>query len=105
MLVPGTFACSNASHVPLATSSRSMTEKLQAYFAWARDDPRVAGMARRERFLELIALAVSLTCKASVLQHPWHFEHQLKKGPSPCRVGLGAVSQPHSGVLRLVQCH
>ena len=63
MLVPGTFACSNMSHVPLATSSRSMTEKLQAYFAWAREDPRVAGMARRERFLELIAL-----CRLADLQ-------------------------------------
>ena len=35
--------------MPLANSSRSVVEKLRAYFAWAKEDARVAGI------------------------HPWHF--------------------------------
>lgn len=43
-VVPGTFACSNMSYMPLAESSRSVVEKLQAYFEWAKADERVLGI-------------------------------------------------------------
>jgi hypothetical protein len=39
--------------MPLANSSRSVVEKLKAYFVWAKEDPRVAGI------------------------NPWHFNSQL----------------------------
>ena len=44
MLVQGTFACSNVSYVPLQVSERSVVAKLGAYFAWAKEDARVAGI-------------------------------------------------------------
>ena len=42
--VPGTFACSNFSYMPLANSSRSVIAKLRAYFQWAKLDPKVVGI-------------------------------------------------------------
>lgn len=43
-VVPGTFACSNLSYMPLEKSSRSVVEKLRAYFEWGKEDPRMAGI-------------------------------------------------------------
>eukprot|EP01043_Picozoa_sp_COSAG02_P020703 COSAG02_NODE_1026_length_15134_cov_382.979714_19_plen_301_part_00 len=43
VVVPGTFACSNFSYMPLANSSRSVVAKLRAYLDWAKADPKVGG--------------------------------------------------------------
>ena len=43
-VVPGTFACSNFSYMPLANSSRSVVAKLRAYMEWAQADARVVAM-------------------------------------------------------------
>ena len=43
-VVPGTFACSNLSYMPLEVSSRSVVQKLRAYFDWTKADPRVLGI-------------------------------------------------------------
>ena len=79
MLVPGTFACSNLSYVPLAVSERSVLAKLDAYLAWAKDDGRVAGF------------------------NPWHFNNRSKpQHRPPCDMQLGAVAMA-SVVERLQQ--
>ena len=70
-VVPGTFACSNLTYMPLAKSSRSVVEKLKAYFAWAKEDPRVAGI------------------------NPWHFNNRDKRQHiPPCDMQLGAADMP-----------
>lgn len=71
MTVPGTFACSNLTYMPLEESSKIVVEKLQAYFAWMRDDPRVVGMV------------------------PWHFSSRSHaQSTGVCDMRLGAVNMP-----------
>jgi hypothetical protein len=41
VVVPGTFACSNLTYMPLELSSKSVVAKLQAYFEWGKQDERV----------------------------------------------------------------
>lgn len=69
--VPGTFGCSNTSYMPLAASATSVIEKLDAYWAWGREDPRLAGL------------------------NPWHFNFRghPQHGP-PCDMQLGAADLP-----------
>ena len=43
LLVPGLFGCTNV--MSLAESSAKAVEKLDAYFQWAKADPRIAGFA------------------------------------------------------------
>jgi hypothetical protein len=70
-VVPGTFACSNLTYMPLARSSHSVVEKLKAYFAWGKEDPRVAGI------------------------NPWHYNYRGKpQHPPPCDMQLGAADMP-----------
>jgi hypothetical protein len=72
MVVPGTFACSNFSYMPLENSSRSVVAKLQAYFEWAKEDHRVVGMM------------------------PWHINRLPPVAPTgpACDMVLGAVDIP-----------
>ena len=42
MLVPGTFACSNVTFMPLAESTKNVVAKLNAYLVWAKQDQRIA---------------------------------------------------------------
>ena len=78
LAVPGAFACSNLSFAPLAQSDREVAQKLEEYFDWAKEDPRIAGM------------------------NPWHwsFRHKPQYG-GPCDMRLGAVNLTKArGVLR-----
>lgn len=71
MLVPGTFACSNLSYMSLDLSQERVLEKLEGYFAWGKEDNRVAGF------------------------NPWHFNN--RKTPQhapPCDMRLGAGAMP-----------
>ena len=78
MLVPGTFACSNLSYVPLAVSEASVLAKLDAYLVWAKEDGRVAGF------------------------NPWHFNNRSKpQHRLPCDMQLGAVAM--AGVVDRLQ--
>ena len=71
MLVPGVFGCSNTSFYPLEAQSAQIVRKLQLYFEWAREEPRVAGFM------------------------PWHFNTRgSTQHPPPCDMCLGAVAMP-----------
>ena len=78
MAVPGTFACTNASYSPAAVEDVRIAGELRAYAAWARSEPRVAGLK------------------------PWHFrtrDHPQHAGP--CDMEIGAASLPKTmAVLR-----
>eukprot|EP01051_Picozoa_sp_SAG22_P016498 SAG22_NODE_2340_length_2689_cov_1.976448_2_plen_585_part_01 len=77
-VVPGVFACSNVSYMPLANSSRSVIAKLSKYFEWAKVDPRVAGV------------------------NPWHLSRRShSQHPTPCDMMLGAVDMPD--VMKLLR--
>jgi hypothetical protein len=69
-VVPGTFACSNFSYMPLENSSRSVIAKLRAYFEWAKVDSKVIAM------------------------FPWHVNWLLAGGDLPCDMRLGATDIP-----------
>lgn len=72
--VPGTFACSNTSYVPLNVSATSVVQKLDAYLEWFKADSRLMGL------------------------NPWHFNHRSSpQHPLPCDMELGAAELP--GVL------
>ena len=78
MMVPGVFACSNLSYMPLAASSAAVVRKLEAYEEWYESDPRVAG------------------------SNPWHYSERSKaEHAPPCDMRLGASSMP--GVLKKLQ--
>lgn len=78
LLIPGTFGCSNLTRagVPLAVQSKNVVEKLEAYWAWAKTDTRIAGFA------------------------PWHLEYRGgdQAPASRCDMQLGA--QNFSDVMR-----
>eukprot|EP00038_Savillea_parva_P021377 m.34506 g.34506 ORF g.34506 m.34506 type:complete len:301 (+) comp5144_c0_seq1:204-1106(+) len=70
-LVPGTFACSNLSYMPLEASDEAVADKLNAYWDWADSDPNIAGF------------------------NPWHFNDRgHPQHPPPCDMQLGLVSLP-----------
>lgn len=58
-LVPGTFACSNTSYMPLADSSKNVVTKLEGYFEWAKSESRIIGF------------------------NPWHFNNRSNPQHSP----------------------
>ena len=71
MAVPGTFACSNGSFMPLELSIHSVAEKVRAYFEWIKEDSRVAGLC------------------------PWHFNDRHKlQAHGACDLEIGAISMP-----------
>eukprot|EP01052_Picozoa_sp_SAG31_P005399 SAG31_NODE_237_length_19590_cov_13.149915_5_plen_341_part_00 len=71
MAVPGTFACSNVSYMPLESSTQSVVEKLRAYFEWIKQDQLLAGIS------------------------PWHFNYRQKpQAGGSCDMELGAVNMP-----------
>ena len=70
-VVPGIFACSNLSYMPLDTIDENTVEKLNAYFVWAMEEPRIIGM------------------------NPWHFNNRSHpQHHPPCDMELGAISMP-----------
>jgi hypothetical protein len=71
VVVPGTFACSNLTYMPLEASAKSVIAKLKAYFEWGKTDERMVAI------------------------NPWHFNRRDKpqNGP-PCDMELGAVDLP-----------
>ena len=70
-VVPGTFACSNFSYMPLANSSRSVVAKLRAYKEWAQADARVVAM------------------------FPWHINWLPPAATQgPCDMALGSTDIP-----------
>jgi hypothetical protein len=78
--VPGTFACSDLHWAGLAESDRQVATKMEEYFAWAKADPRIAGL------------------------NPWHwdFRHSPQAG-GHCDMRLGAVNLTKTrGVLRKI---
>ena len=71
MFVPGTFACSNLSFMPLNESSARVVAALDGFFQWGLEDDRVAGF------------------------NPWHFNDRgHPQHNPPCDMQLGAVSMP-----------
>eukprot|EP01052_Picozoa_sp_SAG31_P030025 SAG31_NODE_3043_length_4753_cov_3.006016_3_plen_239_part_00 len=70
LLVPGLFGCTNV--MSLNQSQDKAVEKLDAYFSWAKTDPRVAGFA------------------------PWHWgdRHTPQYTKGACNMELGAGSMP-----------
>jgi hypothetical protein len=43
LLVPGCFGCSDLHYFPLAAQEAVLVAKLEAYFSWAKQEPRIAG--------------------------------------------------------------
>lgn len=78
-VVPGTFACSNFSYMPLVNSSRSVVAKLRAYMDWAQADSRLVAM------------------------FPWHVNRlpAAAATPGPCDMSLGSADIP--GVVHELQ--
>ena len=114
VVVPGTFACSNFSYMPLANSSRAVVAKLRAYLEWAKADPKVADIHYALHALHTCApVPLCLSPSTVTLLHarvyvstcwfgqviamfPWHV-NWLPAGGSPCDMRLGATDIP--GVL------
>ena len=71
VVVPGTFACSNLTYMPLQLSATSVIKKLKAYFEWGQKDERMIGI------------------------NPWHFNHRHHpQHAPPCDMELGANDIP-----------
>lgn len=69
--VPGTFACSNLTYMPLEESAASVVEKLDAYWQWMKEDARL------------------------VMLNPWHFNFRgHPQHAPPCDMQLGAADMP-----------
>ena len=94
-VVPGTFACSNLTYMPLAQSSRSVVEKLKAYFAWGKEDPRMAGINPWVQLTRNLSLRVARA--PFLIDWSWvqHFSYRDKpQHPPPCDMELGAGDMP-----------
>ena len=71
ILVPGMFACTNHTNMPLEVMDQNGVEKLTGYYNWAMEEPRIIGM------------------------NPWHFNNRT--GPEhapPCDMNIGAIGMP-----------
>ena len=78
MLVPGIFGCAGAivdgKPFSLEEQGARIVKKLQAYFSWAKEEPRIAGF------------------------WPWHFNNRTDKPstvrPGFCDMAPGGVAMP-----------
>lgn len=99
MMVPGTFACSNFSYMPLEQSEASVVTKLEGYEAWGNEDPYSRPDANPEApSLRPSAPRSRLTPPPSGRRvagmNPWHWRTRNKtqhKPPCDMRVGAGAM--------------
>ena len=59
ILVPGMFACTNHTNMPLEVMDQNGVEKLSGYYNWAMEEPRSIGM------------------------NPWHFNNRTGPEHTP----------------------
>ena len=57
--VPGIFACSETNFAPLAESDTQVATKMETYFAWAQEDPTIAGFNPCE-FLYMLTCVLTI---------------------------------------------